>query len=280
MSDLEAGLRERLRAAGGTWGLSARNLRTGEMVCVDGDRWLYPASSVKLVILVMAADLVARGVLGAGHRIRFDDRDSVAGTGVLRFMQTGEVTLGDAAMLMTALSDNVATNLVLEAVGGPAAVAGWCDGVGVSGVEISGPIDFASGGEFARATAAGLRCVVDLLSDADSPLSHDAGVWAKQRLFRQTTTHFLTRWLPHSALAWDFGLELPLRAYTKYGAVPGVAADVGLFEYHPAGSAGSAGWSIAVIGNDTSDLASGPDDPGPQLIAEVGRTIHDRWGPE
>lgn len=58
--------------------------------------------------------------------------------------------------------------------------------------------------------------------------------------------------------------------------MPGVAADVGLFEYP---STGSAGWSVAVIGNDTGDLASGPDDPGPQLIAEVGRILHDHWAP-
>ena len=262
--------------AAGTWTVSARHLRTDELVALGEHEWMNPASAVKLALLVMCADLVDRQELDPHATVEIGPQCAVEGTGVLRFMAGARLTVADLATLMVIVSDNVATNLVLERLGGAKEVSTWLSSRHLDGIEVTGPIDFTSDVGFARATAAGLRQVAETLRGDSTVLAPAASDWAKERLFRQQTAHFLSRRVPHNAHAWDFGIEMPVRAFTKYGAIPGVAADVGLFEMTWAPEGGV--WAVAVIGNGTEDLSSGPDDPGPALIADIGELLFDRWG--
>ena len=82
----------------------------------DADE-LYPAASVIKVPLVMALYAeVARGAIDLSERMGVGER--VAGTGVLTHLaDLAELTLRDQAVLTIIVSDNTATNRVIDRVG-------------------------------------------------------------------------------------------------------------------------------------------------------------------
>jgi beta-lactamase class A len=99
----------------GIVGVSVTNLRTGEHVDIRGDETFPTASLIKVAVLVTVMDEVRKGNLRLDERISLLARDRVPGSGVLQYMQSGVApTVGDAAWLMTTISDNTATNILLD----------------------------------------------------------------------------------------------------------------------------------------------------------------------
>jgi len=102
----------------GTVGYTVHNLDTGERFERRGDEPFATASLIKVPILVTLFDFVEKGDISLADRIIVSKSDKVGGSGTLQFMHDGiEITVGDAAWLMIGISDNTATNLVLDKVG-------------------------------------------------------------------------------------------------------------------------------------------------------------------
>lgn len=111
------------RAHRGQVALFARHLDTGATVELQPDREVKTASAIKLALLAEAFHQVKAGTLSLSSPITLRDEDKVAGSGVLPLLHGGlELTVEDALALMTALSDNTATNLLIDRVGGVGAV--------------------------------------------------------------------------------------------------------------------------------------------------------------
>ena len=107
-----------IRGYGGTVGVGVRNLSTGESLSIRGDESFPTASLVKVSLLVGVLDEVRRGRMRLDERLSMIARDRVGGSGVLRHLSPGlQPTVEDAAWLMIVLSDNTATNLLLDKVG-------------------------------------------------------------------------------------------------------------------------------------------------------------------
>ena len=120
-SALEAELREVVKPFQGTVALYARNLDTGAEVAIDADRPVRTASTIKLPIACAVAQQVAIGKASWAERLTLRDATKVSGSGVLSEFGDGEtVSLRDAVRLMIVVSDNTATNLVLDRIGADA----------------------------------------------------------------------------------------------------------------------------------------------------------------
>ena len=101
----------------GVVGYAVRNLDTGERLERRADETFPTASLVKVPILVTLHDLVARGQLALDDPLTVLRVDQVPGAGTLQFMRPGlTITVGDAAWLMATISDNTATNLLLDRI--------------------------------------------------------------------------------------------------------------------------------------------------------------------
>jgi beta-lactamase class A len=101
----------------GTVGYTVHNLDTGERLERRGDETFPTASLIKVPILVTVYDLVERGELSLSDPLTVLKIDQVPGSGVLqRFHDGAQITVGDAAWLMTIISDNTATNLLLDRI--------------------------------------------------------------------------------------------------------------------------------------------------------------------
>ncbi|MGH7679938.1 MAG: serine hydrolase [Gemmatimonadaceae bacterium] len=101
----------------GVVGYAVRNVDTGEQLELRGDSTFPTASLIKVSVLVTLYDLVAKGEISLDDRITVLRIDKVPGSGLLQHLHDGlEITVGDAAWLMTTISDNTATNLILDKV--------------------------------------------------------------------------------------------------------------------------------------------------------------------
>jgi len=82
-----------------------------------GDETFPTASLIKVPILVTVYDLVAKGQLSLSDPLTVLKIDQVPGSGVLQYMHNGmSLSVEDAAWLMITLSDNTATNLLLDRI--------------------------------------------------------------------------------------------------------------------------------------------------------------------
>ena len=117
--DLEARLLEMSKQIDGRIALYARNLDSGREVGINADEPVRTASTIKLPIACAVAKFVAEGKHAWSDRLIVQAEDKVSGSGVLADLSDGEsISLRDATTLMIIVSDNTATNLILDHVGG------------------------------------------------------------------------------------------------------------------------------------------------------------------
>jgi beta-lactamase class A len=101
----------------GILGYSVLNLDTGEHLSLRGDETFPTASLIKVPILVTLYDLAEQKQLSLDDPLTVIKIDQVPGSGVLQFMHSGmSLSVHDAAALMIILSDNTATNLILDKI--------------------------------------------------------------------------------------------------------------------------------------------------------------------
>jgi beta-lactamase class A len=116
-----AGLRRTLDSLGdahrGVVGYAVHNLDTGERLARRGDETFPTASLIKVAVLVTVFDLVEKKLLSLDDPLTVLRIDQVPGSGQLQFLHPGiAITVRDAAWLMITLSDNTATNLLLDRI--------------------------------------------------------------------------------------------------------------------------------------------------------------------
>jgi beta-lactamase class A len=111
------------KAAGfhGHVSLYAKNLDSGAAYDLAGEEPVRTASTIKLPILIECFSEAAEGKLDFGEMISLPEDEKVQGSGILQDLSTGDrFPVRDLMMLMIVLSDNTATNLVLNRISGNA----------------------------------------------------------------------------------------------------------------------------------------------------------------
>ena len=103
----------------GVMGIFGKDLTSGETFAVNADTIFPQASSIKIPLLIELMRQAQDGKLNLGERIDIHHAGLVGGSGVLQFFSDGgsSVSLHDLAVLMVVLSDNSATNLIIDRVG-------------------------------------------------------------------------------------------------------------------------------------------------------------------
>ncbi len=95
--------------------LFARNLDTGAAYQLGGDERVPTASTIKIAVMVEAFARVAEGKAKWTDELVLTREKKVGGSGILPEFADGlRLTLRDAVTLMMVLSDNTATNLVID----------------------------------------------------------------------------------------------------------------------------------------------------------------------
>ena len=100
-----------------TWSIHVRSLATGAMYSRDDATCLSTASVGKLLLLTEVARRLEDGSLRPDECVTRTPADAVADSGLWQHLSTDSLTVGDAAVLVAAVSDNLATNVLLRHVG-------------------------------------------------------------------------------------------------------------------------------------------------------------------
>jgi beta-lactamase class A len=107
-----------IRGFDGVVGLSARNLQTGEEIVVNADMPFPTASAIKTAVMVEAWHQAAEGTLSLDTVLTLRESDKVGGSGVLNGLTDGlGLKVRDLVHLMIVLSDNTATNMLVNRLG-------------------------------------------------------------------------------------------------------------------------------------------------------------------
>lgn len=112
-------LDEKVRAAiagfEGNVSLYARNLDTGQSFGLRENDPVRTASTIKLPVLAAVYEAVASGRAQWSETLLLRAEDKVSGSGVVKELSAGlRLPLRDLAVLMIVVSDNTATNLILD----------------------------------------------------------------------------------------------------------------------------------------------------------------------
>lgn len=95
--------------------LYARQLNTGKVIAVDAELPVQTASTIKLAMLWEATRQVALGSARWDEKRTLAPGEGVAGSGILHFFDTPmQLSLKDIATMMVIVSDNTATNLMID----------------------------------------------------------------------------------------------------------------------------------------------------------------------
>lgn len=222
-AELKTALDARLNriAAGldGVLGYAIVDLVTGEPVATRLEREPFPtASTIKLAILyeLFKQSEAGRVQLDAASPLRRDQ--IVGGTGVLQWMSAPVLSLRDYATLMIVVSDNTATNIVIDAVGMPAVTARM-QALGFADVQLRRKMMDAA------AARRGDENVASPLS-----LARVAALFAKTGTLDEKSRDSALTMLRAVPGAIRRAVPAPVRVATKTGELDGVRAEAGVVE--------------------------------------------------
>lgn len=117
-ADLQQQLEAIARQHHGQVALYARQLKTGAEVAIQADVPVQTASVIKVPIMIEVFSQAKAGKLSLDERLVLTKENQVPGSGILTNLQAGlQPTVLDAVTLMIDLSDNTATNLLIDRVG-------------------------------------------------------------------------------------------------------------------------------------------------------------------
>lgn len=248
------------------------DFRRSEHLFLDADRVLPAASLIKLPILGLALREVHAGRLDPTKRLAIRIRDRAPGAGVVRLLRRGlHLTVQDLLTLMIAISDNSATNRVIDLLGIDA-VNAFCREVGLERTTLVGllqqPPDRQNEEQLAgrrnETSAADMLGLLLQLERGDL-LPPEETRLAKDILFAQQRTEGIGRYLPLDPDAH----ERPLRLASKSGWLAGIWHDAGLIY----DAAGSPLFALVVMTVGSDDRAEHIEQEGLMLIAEVARAL-------
>ncbi|MBI2942203.1 MAG: serine hydrolase [Chloroflexi bacterium] len=262
----------------GRLGVAGKNLCTEERVEYQADLVLPTASMIKLAVQVELMRHVEAGRRRLDDVVEVREEDRVEGSGVLRHLGAGlRLPIRDLAFLMMNVSDNVATNMLIDTVG--------IDNVNrmlraerLDEIELRHRIDFDHCWGDPRHLAVGTpRAFAELLERVYrgtivSPASRDemlrtmAGVGAER----------LGRYLPLQPYADDlrkhgYPAGPTLRIAGKTGGLIGVRGHVAVV------SGDGVEFIVAAMTDGSRDTDWGVENDAVLALAQVGKLLHNAW---
>jgi beta-lactamase class A len=116
---LEATIGDVDRGLDGVLGVAILDLSSGQKYLLHADEVLPTASSIKIAILAELYRQAQQGKLKLGDLYTLQQTDIVGGSGIAEALTPGvtRLTIRDVAALMISVSDNSATNIIIDRVG-------------------------------------------------------------------------------------------------------------------------------------------------------------------
>ncbi len=262
----------------GRMGIAARNLTTGEEFLLDHDQQFPTASTIKTAVLYEVYRQAEAGQLRLDDRIELKASDIVEGSGVLRDITAGlQPTVHDLAMLMIIVSDNTATNMLIDLVGGPDPVNATMRLIGLENTTLYRKINFnlkvTDPQWLAESTPFDEMRLAAMIASGEA-VSPEASAGMLAIMKRQHYTAQFPRFLGANAYAAQLGEEQHFWTANKTGGVTGVRADMGIVSIPDQLIA------FGVMTADSKDGGFTAETEGEIANGRAGRVLMEHWWPE
>jgi beta-lactamase class A len=262
----------------GDLGVAARDLTSGEEVQLHADVVFPTASVIKLPILVELMRQAVTGRVSLDERVTLREEDKRGGSGILKVFDAGvQPSLRDVATLMIVLSDNTATNLAIDAVGGVDPVNAAMDELGLSTIRLHNRIDFELiGSEVRRLGESSPRdmCVLVQGIAERTVFGPEVSEAVERALGAQQYLDQVPRYLRVEPYAEELGLNPEISVANKTGFFTGTRADAGIVRYR-----GGGGFAYAVFNHESKDETFLAESEGAVLAGLVGKALVEHWWP-
>lgn len=253
----------------GTLGVWARSLDSGETIEWRSHETFPAASTIKLPILYEVFRQAGEGRFGPADTRTLKADDQVGGSGILKDLTPGLVlTVKDLATLMIVISDNTATNMLIDLVGLDA-VNTSCERLGLSGTRLEFRVQRAPEGArvMNRSTPADLGLLMSLIARREM-LTPQACDDMLAILDRQHLTDNITRRLPEFDGYVEKGKAPAVVVGSKSGSVRGTRNDVGYVRAH------GRRYVIAMMSKGCTDVRFYHDNEASILLPKVSAIVY------
>lgn len=256
--------------SGKAW-IYAKNLDTGKDYALRADEQVRTASTIKLPIMAETFRQVTQGKIKWTDELVLTKEKKVGGSGILHeFSDNSKIDLRTALHLMIVVSDNSATNLVLDKV----TADGVNDFMDALGLKQTRSLRKVFGGGDSRANAdarlrlfglgaSSPRDMVRLLEmlERGEVVSKEASAEMLNILRRQQFKDGIGRGLPDT-----------VPSASKSGALDRLRSDVGII-YTRRGRI-----AMAITVDDMLEVTYNPDNPGLHMIWRLSQILQDGLG--
>jgi beta-lactamase class A len=203
----------------GVLAVAILDLSTGQKYLLRADEVLPTASSIKIAILAELFRQAQQGKVKLGDLYTLQKADIVGGSGITEALTPGvtRLTLRDVAALMISVSDNSATNIIIDRVG-MENVNALLDSLGLTHTRLRRKMMDLKAAAEGRENIATPREMMTLLED----------LYRGKVLNKQFTEDFFNLLSIHKESYIPRGLPEDLRVANKPGELEGVRNDSGI----------------------------------------------------
>jgi beta-lactamase class A len=283
---LDATLQQIAAAHRGKVAVYAENLKTGQTASFSPDQAVQTASTIKLAILLDAAEQIRAGKASFSEKLVLTKDNQVGGSGIIGQLDAPlALTLRDVLHLMVTLSDNTATNMAIDRLG-VEHIDATLQAAGLKNTWLykkvmkpaTGPLPadypkFGLGKTTPREMAAIMTRLVTckLPLDNSAPLPTDGPICGT--ILKMLRVQQDRDGLPRYIEALDTS-ELGSAIGNKTGALNRVRADVAII------ASKSGPIVIAAYTFDNEDQRWTGDNQGKITLAKIGEAVVKQWSPE
>lgn len=139
---LKANIERLTRSVNAKWGIYIKCVETGEEIAINADETMDTMSVIKIPLMAEVFRQIEAGKFTLADKITVKESDKRPGTGVIRSLDAGvNLTVKDLITLMIIVSDNTATDMLFEKVGGVEPVNKLMQSYGLNTIKATGPSD-------------------------------------------------------------------------------------------------------------------------------------------
>lgn len=277
MKSLSEKIKDCIHATSATVSVVISEIGGPRIVSINPDQIYHAASTIKVPILFSVLSLFDKGLLSLDEKITLTDIEKVGGCGTLKLLSAGtEYPVIDLLNLMICISDNTATNMLIERIGIDLVNADMIT-LGLKKTHLARKLMTGDSSIYSKTTANDLVTLFENFSK-QGPLSPQALQLSREILMNQQLNTLVN-------LSWNLCGEcaslietdnhckhcgawtgntspIALPFYHKTGEIVGLEHDAGILTIH------DKEYAISVLSNGHNDNYEGKT-----LLSQIGNLI-------
>jgi len=267
---LESRIKAEIYNFSGTMGIYANDFR-GNIIEINSEEKFETASTIKSFILVELFRQVKEKKVDLNQMMKYGRENFVVGSGILRYLDFGvEMSVKNIATLMIIISDNIATNMMIDLLGIDN-INNTCYELGFKDTVLHNKIDFEKYPKLGTTTPRDYGKLFEMLYKREL-WSEELSEQMIEIFKKQQYNTMLTKSLPQYYLdSEDTGDEELIAIASKSGSMDACRNDGGIV-FTPYG-----GYVVAIFTKDFADNLYYNDHESYRFGSKVSRLFFDQY---